>query len=507
MNRAARRMAARPPRGYAPPPGMKPPPPRPPPAAPLRRALGVALTSVWCALVVLAPLVAAWVASSLAAHAGWRVGAAAASGLLVFPVLPVAWELVASWRASRRPARGRAWLSRGDRVVLRTLAVSVAFVGTLLALDPQRAFVALNSRGDWMLDGRRDPRAESVRRGLFSSAARLQWLVQRARDEAQRPVARPLPAGVARVLPTRVDNPVQPAPRPSPARDPHAWPWDDALHPAVASLPASAETSPEAVGRYLAAAEADPLRRARAVHDYVADRVVYDVEAYRAGVYPPQDALTTFRTRRSVCAGYAALFEAIGRAAGLTVETVTGRARGLVHAGMGEAHAWSAVRLDGRWHLVDTTWDAGHVDAEGFHKQFGARYFLAPPEVFGTKHFPDDARWQLLPVARTEGEYLRTPALDPRFFAHGLRLVSPDRAESDARAALAVVVDNPQGASLMVSVRPDGGASLACDVEGVARVTARCPLAGDGLHEVTLFVARERYTTHWSAGVLRVHNR
>ena len=59
----------------------------------------------------------------------------------------------------------------------------------------------------------------------------------------------------------------------------------------------------------------------------------------------------------------------------------------------------------------------------------------------------------------------------------------------------------------MVSVRPDGGASLACALEGEGRVTARCPLAGDGLHEVMLFVARERYGTHWSAGVLRVHNR
>jgi hypothetical protein len=483
--------------------------PRPTPVGPWRRAFGAALSLVWLVLVVLAPLMAAWVASSLAAHAGWRVGAAAASGLLVFPVLPVAWELVASWRASRRPVRGRPWLSRGDRVVLRTLAVSAAFVAALLALDPQRAFVALNSRGDWMLDGHHDPRAESVRRGLFWGAARFQWLAQRARDEAQRPIARPLPVGVARVQPTPIDNPAAPRPSrpPSPPRDPHAWPWDDVLHPAVAALPASVETSPEAVGRYLAAAESDPWRRARAVHDYVADRVAYDVAAYRAGVYPPQDAATTFQTRRSVCAGYAALFESIGRAAGLTVETVTGRARGLVHAGMGEAHAWSAVRLDGRWHLVDTTWDAGHVDADGFHKQFGTRYFLAPPEVFGTKHFPDEARWQLLPVARTEGEYLRTPALDPRFFAHGLRLVSPDRAESDARASFALTVDNPEGASLMVSVRPDGGASLACALEGEGRVTARCPLAGDGLHEVMLFVARERYGTHWSAGVLRVHNR
>ena len=64
------------------------------------------------------------------------------------------------------------------------------------------------------------------------------------------------------------------------------------MHPAVRALPASAETSPEAVGRYLAAHENDPWRLARAVHDYVADRVEYDVASYRAGVYPPQDAAT-----------------------------------------------------------------------------------------------------------------------------------------------------------------------------------------------------------------------
>jgi len=500
-------MAAHATRGYAAS-SMKPSP-RPPTPGLLRRVLGALLSLVWLAVVVIAPLGAAWVASSLAAHAGWSVRAAAASGLLVFPVLPLVWEFVSTWRSARRPKRTPPWLSRGDRIVLRTLFVSIVMVGTLCALDPQRAFVALNSRGDWMLDGRHDPRAEDVRRGLFWSAARFPWLAQRAQEAALRPGTRPLPTGLARVLPTSSgDTPrtVLPPP-PPPPRDPHAWPWDDTLHPAVAALPASAETSPEAVGRYLAAAERDPWRLARAVHDYVADRVAYDVDAYRAGVYPPQDALTTFRSRRSVCAGYAALFEAIGRAAGLTVETVAGRARGLVSTGMGEGHAWSAVQLDGRWHLLDTTWDAGYVDAGGFHKQYGTRYFLAPPEVFVTKHFPDDARWQLLPVPRSEGEYMRAPALDPRFFAHGLGLVSPDRAESDARGTVTVTVNNPQRASLTAAVRPEGGPSVPCEVTGDAVVTARCPLGGNDLHEVTLFVARERFTTHWSAGVLRVHNR
>jgi transglutaminase/protease-like cytokinesis protein 3 len=275
----------------------------------------------------------------------------------------------------------------------------------------------------------------------------------------------------------------------------------------VLALTPADETSPAAVGRFLAAREPDRWQRARAVHDYVADRIAYDVESYRRGVYPPQDAATTFRTRLSVCAGYAALFEAVGRAAGLTVETVVGRARGLVNTGMGEGHAWNAVKLDQRWYLVDTTWDAGSVGADGFRKGYKTWYFLTPPEALLATHFPDERRWQLLATPRTPGEFLRMPALSPEFFVRGLGLVSPDRAESDARGSVEVVVDNPRGMSLLVNVRPEGGGATRCELTGTTRVTVRCPLVGADLHEVALFVAAERYTTHWGVGSLRVHNR
>ncbi len=513
-------MAPRAPSHYARGPMKPPPPPRPSRPG----VAGAALYILWTALVVAAPLAAAWVASSLAAHAGWSARAAAASGLLVFPALPVAWESFAAWRRRKKPP-ARRFLTLTDRLVLRTLAVSLVFIGGLLAADPERAFVALNGRGDWMLDGRHDARAESARRALFWTAARFQWLhrlvdrnpFREGEHAAARP--RPLPTrDVAievrptpdRPTPPPTDDRPTPPPAPeapaTPPRDPGAWPWDATLHPAVAALPAAVETSPEAVGRHLASVERDPLRLARAVHDYVADRVAYDVESYRSGRYPPQDAETTFRTRKSVCAGYAALFEAIGRAAGLTVETVVGRARGVVD-GMGEGHAWSAVKLDNRWHLLDATWDAGTVGPDGFHKRFGTRYFLTPPEVFVARHFPDDARWQLLDAPRSAGDFLRAPALDPDFFAYGLRLVSPDRAESDARGEVAVTVDNPRRTSLMVTVRPDGAASAPCEVTGDVVVTARCPLRGADLHEVVIFAAERRFTTHWSVGALKVHNR
>src|SRR6185503_16173663 len=92
-------------------------------------------------------------------------------------------------------------------------------------------------------------------------------------------------------------------------------------------LPASAETSIASVAQYIAQRETDPWMRVKALHDYVADRVSYDVEALRSKTYPPQDAQTVFRTRRSVCAGYANLLAALGAAAGEDIVVIGGDAR------------------------------------------------------------------------------------------------------------------------------------------------------------------------------------
>jgi transglutaminase-like putative cysteine protease len=79
------------------------------------------------------------------------------------------------------------------------------------------------------------------------------------------------------------------------------------------------ETSIDSVAKYIVSKETDPVLRVKALHDYVADRIAYDAESYFAGVYPPQDAETVFRTRKSVCAGYAQLLEALGKAAGVEI--------------------------------------------------------------------------------------------------------------------------------------------------------------------------------------------
>ena len=86
----------------------------------------VASTLAW--LVVLAvPLLGTWLAASLAAYGHRGVWPSLAMGFVVFPVVPVVWEVASTLHGTKKR-----WLETRDRLVLRTLAVSLVFLTVLL---------------------------------------------------------------------------------------------------------------------------------------------------------------------------------------------------------------------------------------------------------------------------------------------------------------------------------------------------------------------------------------
>ncbi|RLB45590.1 MAG: hypothetical protein DRJ42_29610 [Deltaproteobacteria bacterium] len=265
-----------------------------------------------------------------------------------------------------------------------------------------------------------------------------------------------------------------------------------------------------AVGLYLAAEEPDPFQRAKAVHDYVADRVAYDAPSLAAGRYPPQDAETVFQQRIGVCAGYARLVRAIGRAAGLEVVYVVGDARvGDQTEPTGEGHAWNAMRLDDQWYLMDATWAAGSVNGTVFTKRYSSDGFLAPPNVFGIRHFPEEPRWQLRAEPLTRGEFNRQPMLRARFYLHGFQLRSPDRSQVDTRSDFLAQVTSTGTHWLMVRAEPRGGGqAIDCGVHHGRDLDIRCVLPRAGTYTVRFFDSPRQYgESYWGAGSVVVNRR
>lgn len=495
------------------------------------------LSAVWVAIVLLTPLVGAWVASSLAAYYGAPMALAAGMALLLFPVLPVVWELQS--RPKRRPGQPapRRLLSLRVRLFLRTLGVNGAWLALVLLWQPRGVFEALSVRGDWMLPASGGAQVEQARRALFQAAALLEWswalatpdpyrehLAYRAPKppppaEPPRPVEPPKPAEPAEPPPPvpPEDEPLEDGlpeddsdlllwvrkkpPEPSDpiqGRDQLTWPYPLQVDERVVRLSSSYERDVSSLAQELVRGVRDPYLRIKALHDWVADRIEYDVEAYENRQIPAQDVQSVLERRKAVCAGYANVLAALGQAVGEEVVVISGKGTG--PRGL-ESHAWNAVRIEGRWHLVDVTWNAGYVEGSRFVKRYTTAWLLTPPELFAESHLPDDPSWQLLERPVSAGDMLRRPRITPvvfedrqggqaRTYESGVRVVEPSRERIEVRGAFEVELANPNQLRTSVVVSQQGGREESCaPTEAVNRF--RCPVLERGLHEVRVFAGPE----------------
>jgi hypothetical protein len=177
--------------------------------------------------------------------------------------------------------------------------------------------------------------------------------------------------------------------------------------------PPEAEQTIDGLAKYLIAPAENDREKVRAIFRWVTDRLTYNVEAYLVRQPGDNSVPTVFKTRKCVCSGYAALMEALGRSAGLDIVVVRGYSRGYtdfyaLHPEDGELHAWNAVKVDGKWQLLDATYAGGAASGKDFIKRFNDVFFLISPAELIHTHFPRDPKWQLLdqPIKRDEFEKL-----------------------------------------------------------------------------------------------------
>jgi len=410
-------------------------------------------------------LYGAWIGSTLAIYNEQPAWIALVGSVLVFAVLPLVWELL----ADRHQVGGRI-----RDAILRSSFLSSVLLVVLLLTHADTTFQALATRGDWFLGDARTPAAESARRFTHTLADGFEWLDHLARR-----------ARFADADTTRDHDPSgsevsrrDVAPRltwPIPGTD-WTWPIDPEVgpHPSLDRLPddlRASTTTPAALGRHFAVAVSDELERAKAIHDYVVTQIAYDHAGLVDGSYRRgQDAETVLRRRAGVCSGLSNLFAAIAQAAGLEAVVIAGQIRWASDYGDVRSdapfdapllsdergHAWNAVRVNGRWHLVDTTWNLPND-----HASYRTDYLFTPPQLMTWSHLPESAEWQLLDEPLSYSEWLRQPTLNFDAARLGLDLGEQGRPVLPRSQPFRLVIDNPYGHTLSVSLEPARVVTLA----------------------------------------------
>lgn len=177
------------------------------------------------------------------------------------------------------------------------------------------------------------------------------------------------------------------------------------------------------------------VTKARAIYDWLTANIKYDTREWENIVSGATDYIhdhdpdTVLERGTTVCIGYAWLFDDLCEAAGIESTFLIGDVRGYRGTPDDELvssvrHAWSAVRDEDGWKLLDATWGA-RQDGEGEsdYKWRADYYYGTDPGQFVFDHLPEEESWQLLenPVP-TKSAFSMLPNLKPSFFTDGLSL-------------------------------------------------------------------------------------
>ncbi|WP_226672575.1 transglutaminase domain-containing protein [Rossellomorea aquimaris] len=123
--------------------------------------------------------------------------------------------------------------------------------------------------------------------------------------------------------------------------------------------------------------------KAKAIYDYVAKNVSYDVEKYENDDFNWDDsALKTLESKTGVCQDYAYLAIAMLRSSDIEARFVEGRAGGIFPG----RHAWVEAKLDGEWVTLDPTWGSGYLKDGKFVPAFNEDYFDPDMNEFKKTH-------------------------------------------------------------------------------------------------------------------------
>lgn len=194
-----------------------------------------------------------------------------------------------------------------------------------------------------------------------------------------------------------------------------------------------------------------PEEKARAIYAWIAMNVSYDVKGMKStkGVsysYRNQEekqqiekkmeedlALKTMKQKKAVCQGYSTLHKILCEKTGLECEIISGTSK-TTPQDIGKApgrmdHAWNAIKLNGKWKLVDATWGAGYMDqgTGKFKKLYSDFYFLTDPDKFFLKHYPEDKKWLL--TNKTAKDFTIQPLFYRNYFESNMEIVEPNEGE------------------------------------------------------------------------------
>ena len=151
------------------------------------------------------------------------------------------------------------------------------------------------------------------------------------------------------------------------------------------------------IAEQLTADKTTDYEKVLALHDWICSYMYYDIDSLASDEAPPYYATDIVKSRKAVCLGFATLMASLCRSIDIPCNVVSGYALGVGNdtawtdisiATDEQNHAWNEVYIDGRWMIVDATWDcANKIENGEMNKgEVSHLYFDANLQFFSNNH-------------------------------------------------------------------------------------------------------------------------
>lgn len=138
------------------------------------------------------------------------------------------------------------------------------------------------------------------------------------------------------------------------------------------------------------------------IYNWITQNIAYDNELMRSEklqkqIYTSEENVikNVLQRKMALCGGFAFLFKQMCADVGITAEVVHGFTKkysGKIRKNKTPEHTWNAVKINGKWQLLDITWAISH----GTKKNPDDFWFLTNPSEFILSHYPANRKWTLV---------------------------------------------------------------------------------------------------------------
>jgi Transglutaminase-like superfamily len=141
-----------------------------------------------------------------------------------------------------------------------------------------------------------------------------------------------------------------------------------------------------------------PLEQVRFYFVWTATHIHYDTLelSIKNRQLCKQNVDSVFTHQKAICRGYTDLFNLLCTKSGIEAQSIIGYSKtveGKIDTTF--LHAWSAIKIQGKWSLFDVTWASNHFENTNKIDADFNEYFNQSAFPFIKRHLPFDPIWQL----------------------------------------------------------------------------------------------------------------